>query len=87
MYLLQFRSPAVLKSHVIMMDPDSQLLYQLLADVQLERFFQKIRDELNVTRVEHLDYVKDTDLELIGIRKPGFYSNFISIHNVRTIFN
>ncbi|KAM9501828.1 non-receptor tyrosine-protein kinase TNK1 isoform 2-T2 [Clarias gariepinus] len=54
-----------------MMDPDSQLLYQLLADVQLERFFQKIRDELNVTRVEHLDYVKDTDLELIGIRKPG----------------
>lgn len=55
------------------MDPDTQLLYQLLAEVQLERFFLKIRDELNVTRIEHLDYVKDTDLEQIGIRKPGFY--------------
>ncbi|KAB5579379.1 hypothetical protein PHYPO_G00194380 [Pangasianodon hypophthalmus] len=63
--------PAVLNSHGIMMDQDTQLLYQLLAEVQLERFFLKIRDELNVTRIEHLDYVKDTDLEQIGIRKPG----------------
>lgn len=55
------------------MDPDTQSLYQLLAEVQLERFFLKIREELNVTRVEHLDYVKDTDLEQIGIKKPGFY--------------
>lgn len=55
------------------MDPDTQLLYQLLAEVQLERFFLKIREELNVTRIEHLDYVKDTDLEHIGIKKPGFY--------------
>lgn len=55
------------------MDPDTELLYQLLAEVQLERFFLKLRDELNVTRIEHLDYVKDTDLEQIGIRKPGFY--------------
>ncbi|XP_053537357.1 non-receptor tyrosine-protein kinase TNK1 [Ictalurus punctatus] len=54
-----------------MMDPDTRMLYQLLAEVQLERFFQKIRDELNVTRIEHLDFVKDTDLEQIGIKKPG----------------
>lgn len=63
----------MLNSHEIMMDPDTRMLYQLLAEVQLERFFQKIRDELNVTRIEHLDFVKDTDLEQIGIKKPGFY--------------
>ncbi|KAK3546496.1 hypothetical protein QTP70_026342 [Hemibagrus guttatus] len=62
---------SVLDSHGNMMDPDTQLLYQLLAEVQLERFFLKIREELNVTRIEHLDYVKDTDLEQIGIKKPG----------------
>ncbi|TSL34603.1 Activated CDC42 kinase 1 [Bagarius yarrelli] len=54
-----------------MMDPDTQLLYQLLTEVQLERFFLKLREELNVTRIEHLDYVKDADLEQIGIKKPG----------------
>ncbi|KAI5609978.1 tyrosine kinase, non-receptor, 2b [Silurus asotus] len=68
---LRLRLPTVLNSHGNLMDPDTQLLYQLLAEVQLERFFLKIRDELNVTRIEHLDYVKDTDLEQIGIKKPG----------------
>lgn len=70
-----------------MMDPDTQLLYQLLAEVQLERFFLKIRDELNVTRIEHLDYVKDTDLEQIGIKKPGFYILCFWIDSLRTILN
>lgn len=53
------------------MDQGTQWLYQLLAEVQLERFYLKIRDGLNVTRIEHLDYVKDTDLEQIGISRPG----------------
>lgn len=70
-----------------MMDPDTQLLYQLLAEVQLERFFLKIRDELNVTRIEHLDYVKETDLEQIGIKKPGFYILCFWIDSLRTILN
>ncbi|XP_076828320.1 non-receptor tyrosine-protein kinase TNK1 [Brachyhypopomus gauderio] len=54
-----------------MMDQDTQWLYKLLAEVQLERFFLGIRDRLNVTRIEHLDYVKESDLEQIGISKPG----------------
>ncbi|XP_066536639.1 non-receptor tyrosine-protein kinase TNK1 [Hoplias malabaricus] len=54
-----------------MMDPDTQWLYQLLAEVQLERFYLRVRDGLNVTRIEHLDYVKEADLEQIGISKPG----------------
>ncbi|KAI4900179.1 hypothetical protein NFI96_023899 [Prochilodus magdalenae] len=54
-----------------MMDQDTQWLYQLLAEVQLERFYLRVRDGLNVTRIEHLDYVKEADLEQIGISKPG----------------
>uniref|UniRef100_A0AAR2LV92 Protein kinase domain-containing protein n=1 Tax=Pygocentrus nattereri TaxID=42514 RepID=A0AAR2LV92_PYGNA len=54
-----------------MMDQDTQWLYQLLAEVQLERFYLRVRDGLNVTRIEHLDYVREADLEQIGISKPG----------------
>lgn len=53
------------------MDHDTQWLYQILAEVQLERFYLKLRDGLNVTRIEHLNYVKEADLEHIGISKPG----------------
>ncbi len=56
---------------VIMMDRDTQWLYQLLASVQLERFYIRMRDGLNVTRIEHLNYVKEADLEQIGISRPG----------------
>ncbi|XP_063043454.1 non-receptor tyrosine-protein kinase TNK1 [Engraulis encrasicolus] len=55
----------------MVMDQGTQWLYQLLAEVQLERFYIRIRDGLNVTRVEHLNYVKESDLEQIGISKPG----------------
>ncbi|KAJ8281997.1 hypothetical protein COCON_G00045160 [Conger conger] len=56
---------------VMLMDQDTQWLYQLLAEVQLERFYHRVRDNLNVTRIEHFAYVKDADLEQIGIGKPG----------------
>lgn len=56
-----------------MMDHDTQWLYQILAEVQLERFYLKLRDGLNVTRIEHLNYVKEADLEQIGISKPGLF--------------
>ena len=53
------------------MDKDTQWLYHLLAEVQLERFYLRVRDGLNITRVEHFSYVKEADLEQIGISKPG----------------
>ncbi len=56
-----------------MMDRDTQWLYQLLASVQLERFYIRMRDGLNVTRIEHLNYVKEADLEQIGISRPGMF--------------
>lgn len=57
--------------HVMLMDQDTQWLYQLLSDVQLEKFYLRVRDGLNITRIEHFAYVKESDLEQIGISKPG----------------
>ncbi|XP_052861696.1 activated Cdc42 kinase Ack [Anopheles cruzii] len=54
-----------------MADPDSAWLEELLADVQLEQFLVRIRDELQVTRLAHFDYVHVDDLEKIGLGKPG----------------
>ncbi|XP_071234269.1 non-receptor tyrosine-protein kinase TNK1-like [Salvelinus alpinus] len=55
----------------MLMEQDTQWLYHLLAEVQLERFYPRVRDSLNITRVEHFTYVKESDLEQIGISKPG----------------
>ncbi|TUX35875.1 Activated CDC42 kinase 1 [Bagarius yarrelli] len=44
---------------------------ELLTDVQLQQYFLRIRDELNVTRLSHFDYVKTEDLEKIGMGRPG----------------
>ncbi|XP_069026049.1 non-receptor tyrosine-protein kinase TNK1 [Embiotoca jacksoni] len=55
----------------MLMDQDTQWLYQLLAEVQLEKFYLRVRDGLNITRIGHFAYVKDSDLEQIGISKPG----------------
>uniref|UniRef100_A0A3P8T668 Tyrosine kinase, non-receptor, 1 n=1 Tax=Amphiprion percula TaxID=161767 RepID=A0A3P8T668_AMPPE len=55
----------------MLMDQDTQWLYQLLAEVQLEKFYFRVRDGLNITRIEHFTYVKEADLEQIGISKPA----------------
>ncbi|KAF7663826.1 hypothetical protein LDENG_00198640 [Lucifuga dentata] len=55
----------------MLMDKDTQWLYQLLAEVQLEKFYLRVRDGLNITRIEHFTYVKEDDLEHIGISKPA----------------
>ncbi|XP_071109997.1 activated CDC42 kinase 1-like isoform X1 [Haliotis cracherodii] len=46
-------------------------LYELLQEVQLEQFYTKLRDDLQVTRLVHFDYVKGEDLEKIGMGKPA----------------
>uniref|UniRef100_A0AAQ5Z2Q3 Non-specific protein-tyrosine kinase n=1 Tax=Amphiprion ocellaris TaxID=80972 RepID=A0AAQ5Z2Q3_AMPOC len=55
----------------MLMDQDTPWLYQLLAEVQLEKFYFRVRDGLNITRIEHFTYVKEADLEQIGISKPA----------------
>ncbi|KAL0966857.1 hypothetical protein UPYG_G00301030 [Umbra pygmaea] len=49
----------------------TQWLLELLMEVQLQQYFLRIRDDLNVTRLSHFDYVKNEDLEKIGMGRPG----------------
>ncbi|KAM8974306.1 non-receptor tyrosine-protein kinase TNK1 isoform 2-T2 [Pelodytes ibericus] len=49
----------------------TEWLLTLLREVQLEQFYPKIRDELNVTRPGHFDFVKPFDLDQIGMGRPG----------------
>lgn len=67
-------------SYVMCVQPDggdmqseegTEWLMELLTDVQLQQYFMRIRDELNVTRLSHFDYVKNEDLEKIGMGRPG----------------
>lgn len=60
-----------LPGRVMLMDQDTQWLYQLLVEVQLDKFYIRVRDGLNITRIEHFSYVKESDLEQIGISKPA----------------
>lgn len=49
----------------------TEWLEELLHDVQLSQFFTRIRDDLQVTCLEHFDYVQPDDLEKIGLGKPA----------------
>ncbi|XP_062844137.1 tyrosine kinase, non-receptor, 2b isoform X2 [Trichomycterus rosablanca] len=49
----------------------TEWLLELLTEVQLQQYFLRIRDDLNVTRLSHFDYVKNEDLEKIGMGRPG----------------
>ncbi|XP_036782156.2 activated CDC42 kinase 1 isoform X2 [Manis pentadactyla] len=46
-------------------------LLELLSEVQLQQYFLRLRDDLNVTRLSHFEYVKNEDLEKIGMGRPG----------------
>ncbi|XP_046389699.1 activated Cdc42 kinase Ack isoform X2 [Ischnura elegans] len=52
-------------------DGGIQWLHEILQDTQLEQFYARIRDDLQVTRLSHFDYVQPDDLEKIGMGKPG----------------
>lgn len=49
---------------------DTQWLYDLLCECQLEQFYAPIKDELQITRLAHFDYVHADDLAKIGLSKP-----------------
>ncbi|CAG9797052.1 unnamed protein product [Chironomus riparius] len=52
-------------------DPnDTQWLLDLLTECQLESFYTQIKDELQITRLAHFDYVHSDDLAKIGLSKP-----------------
>ncbi|OWF44840.1 activated CDC42 kinase 1-like isoform X2 [Mizuhopecten yessoensis] len=59
-------------------------LYDLLTEVQLEQFYTKLRDDLQVTRLAHFDYVKGEDLEKIGMGKPAIRRLLDTVKRKRT---
>lgn len=46
-------------------------LREILNDVQLSQFLAPIRDDLQITRLEHFDFVNPEDLEKVGLSRPG----------------
>lgn len=61
-----------------MSEDGTEWLYELLQDIQLIQFLIPIRDDLQITRLDHFDYVRQEDLEKIGLSKPGkIYTSFI----------
>ena len=54
-----------------MEEESSEWLFELLHQVQLEQFYVRIRDELQVSRLQHFEYVQPEDLEKIGMSKPA----------------
>ncbi|RNA39917.1 activated CDC42 kinase 1 [Brachionus plicatilis] len=53
------------------MDQESNEVYRLLLEIQLEKFWPKISESLQITRLSHFEYVKSKDLEKIGLSKPA----------------
>ncbi|KAJ8722575.1 hypothetical protein PYW07_003755 [Mythimna separata] len=53
------------------MESGTDWLCDILQNVQLEQFYLPIRDQLQITRLAHFDYVHAEDLEKLGISKPG----------------
>jgi hypothetical protein len=54
-----------------MMNGNNNEFYDLLVRNQLENFWPLLRDQLQITRIEHFNYVKIKDLEKIGMSKPA----------------
>ncbi|CAG7815131.1 unnamed protein product [Allacma fusca] len=52
-------------------DEGSNWLLSVLKETQLEQFHIRLRDELQITRLEHFDHVEPDDLEKIGMGRPG----------------
>ncbi len=68
-------SPAASPAHQPRLHPpqgeDVRWLLEMLRSVQLEQFFVRIRDQLQVTRLEHFEFVTPEDLEKVGMARPA----------------
>jgi hypothetical protein len=53
------------------MKNSSELVYKILEQTQLENFWPKIRDDLQILRLSHFDFVKVKDFQRIGLSKPA----------------
>jgi activated CDC42 kinase 1 len=51
-------------------EDDTQWLRDILTECQLEQFYSSIKDELQISRLSHFDYVHADDLLKVGLSKP-----------------
>ena len=54
-------------------DP-SEWLLSILRQVQLEQFYVRIRDHLQISRISHFDYVTPDDLEKVSFLRTQWPS-------------
>lgn len=59
-------------------EDNAEWLLNILRQVQLEQFYVRIRDHLQISRISHFDYVTPDDLEKVVI--------LMSLNNI-SIFN
>ena len=50
----------------------SEWLLSVLKEVQLDQFYVRIRDHLQISRISHFEYVTPEDLEKVKLN-VGFY--------------
>lgn len=62
---------------------NSDKLYELLHEIQLEHFWPALRDQLQITRISHFDFVKQNDLEKIGMSKPAIRRLLDSVNKIK----
>lgn len=48
-------------------DEGIEWLYAILSSVQLEQFFGRIRDNMQISRLDHFEYVTPEDLEKVQL--------------------
>ncbi|UYV68589.1 TNK2 [Cordylochernes scorpioides] len=53
------------------MSEDGPTLLQLLREVQLEQFHDRLQKDLQISRLSHFDTVKNEDLQSVGISRPA----------------
>ena len=52
-------------------EDSAEWLLHILRQVQLEQFYVRIRDHLQISRMSHFDYVTPDDLEKVGNDKES----------------
>lgn len=60
----------------------SSQLYEVLEQIQLEKFWPALRDA-QITQIAHFNYVKPKDLEAIGMSKPAIRRLLDCINKVK----
>lgn len=50
---------------------ESVWLTEILAETELMDFYSAIRQDMQISKLEHFDYVKEADLEKIGLSQPA----------------